>query len=397
MLFAPGRILEFLLLTLWLVPLVAATLGTAWAFRVRRRKFRGTQPLPGISILKPLKGLDAGIRENLESFFRLRYSAGWELIFSVAEHDDPAVPLVRELIDANPEVRARLLVGDVRAGINPKVNNLVRPFAYAAHDWVLISDSNTRVDSGFLSRMAEGITERTGLRYCVVAGAHARGLGGRLDAVSLNSVYARGTFLADAGGLPCVTGKAMLVKKAIIEELGGIRAFAPEVAEDFVIGQAFLRMGWDVDTCARPVLQHVGSESFGAYWRRSVRWGRIRKIHAPRAIFLSEPLLTSIGSGLAGAAAMHWVFHGNAAAIFFASMLYWALMDQLLVASLGVTFGWRDFGAWLLREALHPLLWVHIALGDTVEWRGSHLKMERSGVLERITWEHGERARALEA
>jgi hypothetical protein len=38
----------------------------------------------------------------------------------------PAAAIVRELIDAHPETRACLLVGDDRVSSNPKLNNVVK-------------------------------------------------------------------------------------------------------------------------------------------------------------------------------------------------------------------------------------------------------------------------------
>jgi ceramide glucosyltransferase len=207
-------------------------------------------------------------------------------------------------------------------------------------------------------------------------------------------MYARGTLLTAAAGFPCVTGKAMLLRKSVLEELGGIRNFAPEVAEDFVIGQALRRLGHGVEICADPVRQHVGRGSLAAYWSRTVRWGRIRKLHAPRLLFLLEPLLlTSVGSGIAGAVGLHLAFHVPVLAVFTMHLLAWGACDFALLRALGSRGQWwRDGSAWLLRELLHLAQWAHIAVGDTVEWRGAVLRMERSGVLERVRFRTASRA-----
>lgn len=384
MLFHSGWILikDFFFLT-WLVALSLTVGGTVFALRSRRRRPGKSIARPGISILKPLKGLDPGIRENLESFFRLQYQ-DWELIFSVNDGEDLVVPLVRQIMAKYPKVKARIVVGAVPAGINPKVNNLIRPFAMAANDWVLISDSNTRVDPEFLNRLVIDLEPRTALKYCVVTGEGASSFGARLDSIAINTFYARGTWLGDALKFPCVTGKAMLMRKSALEALGGIEALAPEVAEDFVIGQAFHRLGYGVMVSLDPIRQFVGRCTFSGYWARTVRWGRIRKMHAPKIVFLCEPLLTSIGSGVTGAIAMRGAFGTPCVPFFFAHLALWWACDRALMFRMGQIMDWRSFGAWLARELLHPVQWAHIALGSKVEWRGSVLKMERSGVLERI-------------
>lgn len=50
----------------------------------------------------------------------------YELVFSIGQEDDPAVPLVRSLMAANPHVNARLSIGTDVVGVNPKINNICK-------------------------------------------------------------------------------------------------------------------------------------------------------------------------------------------------------------------------------------------------------------------------------
>ena len=61
--------------------------------------------LPAISILKPLKGVDADLEENLRSLFRLRYPA-FEIILGTEDPDDPALPIARRVAAEFPRVRS---------------------------------------------------------------------------------------------------------------------------------------------------------------------------------------------------------------------------------------------------------------------------------------------------
>lgn len=73
----------------------------------------GDDKIPGVSILRPLRGLDCNLYENLESSFQQRYPAAkFEIICSVAEEDDPAIRVVRTLMEAYPNVDASLIVGE---------------------------------------------------------------------------------------------------------------------------------------------------------------------------------------------------------------------------------------------------------------------------------------------
>lgn len=66
---------------------------------------------PGVSILRPLRGLDCNLYENLEASFRQDYRK-FEIIFSVADEADAAIPIVKELCDRYPNVQSKLIVGE---------------------------------------------------------------------------------------------------------------------------------------------------------------------------------------------------------------------------------------------------------------------------------------------
>lgn len=63
-----------------------------------------------MSILRPLKGLDTNLYENLESTFKQEYPT-YEIIFSVADEHDQALPVVKHLLEKYPGTNARVIVG----------------------------------------------------------------------------------------------------------------------------------------------------------------------------------------------------------------------------------------------------------------------------------------------
>jgi ceramide glucosyltransferase len=357
----------------WVLTVLFGFIGTVLALqRLRRgRAEPATAKLPGISVLKPLKGADSGLAENLESFFRLEYPE-FELLFSVAAGDDPAVGVVNALRARFPRVQARLLVGAENVGFNPKVNNLTRSYRQASHDVILISDSNVRVDPLYLHRKVECLGPDVGVVTATVAGCDPAGWGGRLEATYLNTFYARGMSLAFATGNPCVIGKSMLFRRSVAARFGGIRALADYLAEDYALGEEMRKLGLRVALMNAAVEQHIGAYSFRAFWNRHLRWGRIRKAHAPAA-FVLEPLFTpALSSVVAGIA-----FHSPWAAVL--NFSFWGACDLLLMTRFSrKRLAWAPL-AWLVREALSLPLWLAIAGGNSVEWRGSTLFLSHGG------------------
>ena len=371
-------------LLIWLAAISITTFGTIAAL-VHLKK---TQPkmsqsdraideteLEPITILKPLKGIDEGIEENLESFLLLDYPT-YEVLFSVADFDDPVIPVVRKLMERHPRVHAELVIGAVDYGPNPKINNLLRTYDNAQFDWILISDSNTRVSRNHLKVLAHQFKDGVAMQTSIVAGVDAEGLGGFLESTFLNTFYARSVMALNAFGHPCVIGKAMMFRKSILERIGGLRSLKKHIAEDYAAGRKLHLLGFRVQVSQTPIRQHLGRHSFDAFWSRHIRWGRLRKMQAPFA-FLIEPLFNSMLSGALGAYAFSVLF-GISPLLFLATHLgLWFLCDLLLVMRVGDQPNATFLPVWFLRELIHFPLWIHISMGNTVNWRGQTIRLKK--------------------
>ena len=104
---------------------------------------------PPASILKPVRGVDHEAYENFASYCRLDYPE-YEIIFAVAEPDDPVVPVIERLQSDFPDCPIRLVKGVARVGANRKVNSLCRLVHEAKYDLVVMSDSDVRVEPDYL-------------------------------------------------------------------------------------------------------------------------------------------------------------------------------------------------------------------------------------------------------
>jgi ceramide glucosyltransferase len=372
--------------TIWLSALSLAGFGT-W---LARKHLKSLPPhldapfgLSPISILKPLKGVDSELERNLDSFFKLDYPL-YELLFSVASPEDPAAAIAEKLIALHPDIPARLIVGDVNLGPNPKVNNIIRSYSVARCDYVLISDSNVRVEPDYLKRLMAHFENGVGIVTSIVAGIEARGFGGALESVFLNTFYARGMFLAQWAGKPCVIGKSMLFRKSTAERFGGMKALSSFLAEDYMAGYAMKRLGLRVVIASDPVNQVIGTYSFKSFWQRHLRWGRIRKAHAPLTFFF-EPLSGTVISGLIGAVAFEQLFYVPALPFFLTHAMVCFALDLSVIRHLSRKDDFFEiFIAWCAREALAVIMWVAIASGRKVLWRGRKLVIQAGGTLAEI-------------
>ncbi|PWT85907.1 MAG: ceramide glucosyltransferase, partial [Proteobacteria bacterium] len=253
-----------------------------------RRRTESPDVLPGISIIRPVCGIDNFARETLSSGFQLDYP-DYELLFCVAAAGDPVVPLVQTLIAAHPHVPARLLVGNDPVSPNPKLNNTVKGFRAARHRWIVMADSNVLMPPDYLQQLLSAWRPDCGLVCSPPAGGAPRGLWAELECAFLNTYQARWQCFADSIGLGFAQGKTMLWRRDILEAGGGIEALGDELAEDAAATKLVRRQGLRVRLVDAPFLQPLGRRTAVEVWQRQLRWARLRR-DTFRVFFLPELL-----------------------------------------------------------------------------------------------------------
>jgi ceramide glucosyltransferase len=154
----------------------------------RRRVAAAPEPneRPPISVLRPVRGLENHIEQTLQSSFTLDYPQ-YEILFCVAEADDPALPLIDRLIAAHPQADVRVLVGEDRLGANPKLNNIAKGWRTARHDLVVMSDSNADLPPDYLDRLVARLDDGVGLVSVPGIGSLPEGAWAELECAFLNT------------------------------------------------------------------------------------------------------------------------------------------------------------------------------------------------------------------
>ena len=141
---------------------------------------------PAVTVIRPVCGIENHIEATLASTFAIDYPR-YEIVFCVADADDPVIPLVRGPIDRHPAIPSRLLIGDDRISVNPKLNNLVKGWKAARHDWIVMTDSNVLVPPDYLDPLLARWTPDAGLDCSPPVGAEPEGVGADLECAFLNT------------------------------------------------------------------------------------------------------------------------------------------------------------------------------------------------------------------
>ncbi len=232
---------------------------------------------PPVSVLKPLKGIDDNLFDNLESFCVQDYPE-FEVIFSLQDRNDPAYKVARKIKDKYPDRDISIVVRRCNDGLNPKVNNLIPAYRVSKYRYILISDSNVTVDKDYLREIVKPMEDAgVGLVSSMIKGVGGRTAGSIFENLHLNTfVVGSVCFLDKFLKMPCVVGKSMLMRKDDLEAIGGFKSVKDVLAEDYVIGKKMKEAGRKV------VLSNYMINTVNKYWGmknflgRHTRWGKLR-------------------------------------------------------------------------------------------------------------------------
>src|SRR5262245_56718429 len=324
----------------------------------------------GVSLVRPVCGMENHIEETLRSAFHLDYPR-YEIIFCAASANDAAAPLVRRLIAAHPHVPARLLIGNETISDNPKLNNVCKGWRAAAYDWIVMADSNVLMPRDYIERLLAAWRADTGVVSSPPAGCRPQGFWAELECAFLNTYQLRWQYAAAAIGLGYAQGKSMLYRRSQIDEAGGIRLLAAEAAEDAATTKVVRDLGLRVRLVDAPFEQPLGYRTAGEVWARQLRWAQLRQ-----ASFRQYYALELLSGSLAPltAAAYVLVALGLPWASVIAAVAAWYGAEAALAHAAGWHLTLRSPAAWILRDILLPVLWIGGWLGRGFVWRGNDMR-----------------------
>lgn len=357
---------------------------------------RSPMPAPGVSVLKPLKGLDPDHSERcLRSWLGQDHAGPLQFLFVVADEADPVVPLVRRLIAEHPHRDARLLVCPARVGANAKVSKLAQAEGAILHGLVLVSDADVLAPPDLVSQMVLPLEDPgVGLVHCFYRLANPANAAMEWEATAVNADFWSQVLQSRTlAPMDFALGASMLMRRTALEGIGGFRAVADHLADDFQIGHRIASAGGRIELCPVVVECLDSSTGWRAIWTHQVRWNRTIRVCRPAPYAASILANATLWNTLAAMTA--W-WHpalppgarGAWVGLFMGLVIARSAMAQALawrLAALPGRRGRRDdtfvFGMAAARDLLGAAVWVAALCGDRVHWRGIDYRVDREGRL----------------
>ncbi|UCI07458.1 ceramide glucosyltransferase [Mesorhizobium sp. B1-1-8] len=334
---------------------------------------------PPVSIVVPSRGVEPFTKETLQRAFSLDWPR-YELIFCVAHAEDPVVKLINAAIAGHPDVPARLLIGNDRISANPKLNNCVKGWQAARHNWVILADSNVLMPKDYVQHLMAAWRPETGLVCSTPIGSRPDGFWAEVECAFLNTLQARWQYAGEALGLGFAQGKSMLWNKPMLDANGGIEALSAEIAEDAAATKLVNGLGLYVNLVASPFEQPLGQRRLDEIWSRQARWARLRRVTFP--LFFAPEILTGVMMPLLLALVAAASAGVSLPTTVLCVLVIAYLPECLLARSKGWYLSPRSVTAMIVRDAMLPAIWIRGWLGGAVEWRGNAMTIRTKEMTE---------------
>jgi len=383
-----GQFLWPVLQGICLAPIIAGSIYSilcllaVWRFRTHPRRSPGDtfSEWPGVTILKPVRGLEKNQEPNLRSACLQDYPE-FQVVLSVQDPDDPALPLLRKIQQAFGSGRVSVAIGNRHVGPNGKIDNLLGALPHARYDTLVISDSDIRLEPDYLKTIIVPLANAdVGCVCTLYKAAHADRWYEKMELLTLNADFIPSVIFASVTGASkfCL-GSSMAFRRSSLKEMGGLESLADYLAEDYEMGRRLWVSGKKVAVLPYFVETVVDLKNAFRWWDHQVCWDQKTRAAQP-AGFFATLLIRSVPFSLLFAAfrlldAGGLLVLGGAIGFRLATaavILGWGLRDRE---------GLRSLALLPLRDLAALVTWLLAFTKKTVSWRGAELILNHAGRL----------------
>jgi ceramide glucosyltransferase len=339
---------------------------------------------PPVSVIKPTKGVDQSALTNFRSFCQQEYAGNYELLFCVEESSDPAVPVIRRVMAEYPDKRIRLIFSEPTDSRSfGKLKNMIAGVAASSHEILVFSDSDAHVPPTFLRDAVACTYDPTlGIAFGAPAYAGSDDWPAALTSISINELTLRIATLHVFGLFDGAIGTTMVVRKEVIERIGGLEQLGWQIADDIQLARAIRRQGYRIHLLKQPAQIVHHHDSFMGWWSHGHRWFLIIRRYWPAHFILMNLVdlvlwwsLLYLGIAL---------FQNGNVPIALGLVLVVLATALLSTATVNIAFArneklWRFIWVVLIQELLRLPLVLHSFLTDEIVWRGRRFRVDSDG------------------
>jgi ceramide glucosyltransferase len=370
----------------WLV-LVPVVLGSLYGFccvaalAILRRRARALGAAPAgrapVSVLKPVFGLDKGLRENLRSTCDQDYPE-FEVVFSVQRDEEPALPLLREMQREFGPERVKIAVDTTQTAPNGKIRNLLGALPQARHDLLVISDSDVRVPPDYLRRIVVPLDEPgVGCACTFYRAVGAERWFETLEQLTFNADFVPNLVFAHVSGVTrFLLGASTAIRRATLAKIGGLAGLSDYLVEDYEMGRRVLAARLRIAMVPVFVDTVVDLKDARQWWLHHLYWDQNTRAANPVGL-AATVLIRAVPFALAFA--LLRLLDPLGVAVLAAALLARVLSGALFLHGIDDRHGLRHVALLPLRDLAGIASWVLAFTRPIVVWRGAEFVLTRDG------------------
>jgi len=343
--------------------------------RSARREFA-----PALTLFKPLKGADDETPVCLESWLAQDYTGDTQVLFGVADENDPVCAVVRELKEAYPERDIELVICNPILGANAKVSTVTYLEKKAKHPFWIVSDADVFAPEDLLAEIAPGFArEDVALVNCFYRLPAPATPAMVWEAIAVNADFWSQVCQSNSmKPMNFALGAVMAVRKTALEGIGGFSSLLNHLADDYQLGRRISEAGGKIELSPVVVDCRETPKTFCEIWKHQLRWARTIRVCQPGPYFLSILSNTTLWAVLAyGAGADGPTLRACLILRVLTAMQNHARLTQnpqRIVEAIYTP----------LKDLLQFAIWLCSFTGSKVVWRGETFQIKRGGILEKI-------------
>ena len=333
---------------------------------------------PPISCLKPIRGLDEDAYENYASFCRQDYPGEYEIVFCV-DKDDPALPVLEQIVRDFPQRKIRLLFGSGRNSINDKIGRLVRLVSEAQYDLLVITDGDIRVGPDYLRAVAHPFRDpKVGGATTLYVSTEEVSFIQELQSIAMISDFFAGILVAwQLDGVKFMFGQSIVTTRQRIAGFGGYESIDNRPADDLNVGRLVAKQA-EVKLLPYNVKTVADFQSLKDLFYKRVRWMTVMRLvrrQGHRGLIFTWGLIWAL---IAVAVHPTWP-------IAIAYLGSYLVLRLILTWVIGI-YGMKQKGIWSkmwmipLWDLVAFMIWVASFARNTIRWRGYDYYI-RDGIL----------------
>jgi ceramide glucosyltransferase len=360
-----------------------------WAVGVRfplHWRFAETPFLPGVTLLKPVKGADEHTGACLRSWFQQDYAGQVQILIAAESESDPAFAIAKKLIAEYPKTDAKLVLAANPDAMNGKVAKLCALYGHASHDILVVSDSDVEAPRDLLAHLVQSLADPgVGLASCLYKVSDADTLPMKWEQVGVNVDFWSQVLQSNAlQPMRFALGAVMALRREALDRAGGFQPLANHIADDYQLGRRVAQAGYTLVLSPVVVDCRSGRAGWRAIWRHQLRWARTIRVCQPAPYFFSIvsnatlwPLLLLLVDPALETGAFALVCWG-------VRMLAGLDLKRRIEWTGGrAAFDWPGAPVILLKDILQTAVWLLAFTGNKIEWRGRGMTLRGDGTIVR--------------